>query len=152
MSMMSYSIGGVGVSVWKLDRPLAEHKEELKNFFLKHANEDQKDYVLELAEGDDSPEAIFEALKSYESWDGAEYSPWVFVAEVMSRETGVTIGYYNSSETPERALMFCSCYPWQLNETEKNLTPDKLEKIFSDYFKELGFKAEVEYQTIQYCG
>lgn len=76
------------------------------------------------------------------------------IANIMSRETGIRFEYClpdDSCETPA-SVVFTEGYPWQLNETEKSLTEEKLKNICKRYMKELNILSEPDYLNLEYYG
>ena len=76
------------------------------------------------------------------------------IANIMSRETGIMFIYCQPDydcDTPE-SVIFEATYPWLLNETEKNLTIEKLSNICKKYMNELGITGEPDYLCLEYFG
>ncbi len=57
-------------------------------------------------------------------------------ASVISRETGIRVGY-ECGEDGE-VILFYSCMPWELNDVEKELTQESLKELMFVYMSELG--------------
>ena len=65
------------------------------------------------------------------------HDKYLVIAAVMRKETGISFSYYSLDEG-EYAIVLPLCMPWEFNEKDKNCTPESLEKIFKEYFQELG--------------
>lgn len=50
------------------------------------------------------------------------------------------------------SVVFETGYPWQLNETEKNLTEEKLKEICKTYMDKIGLIDEPDYLELEYFG
>ena len=76
------------------------------------------------------------------------------IANIMSRETGIMFEYclpYCDCGTPA-FVVFEATYPWLLNETEKELTIEKLLNICKKYMDELGITGDPDYLCLKYFG
>lgn len=67
------------------------------------------------------------------------------IANIMSRETGIRFAYCQ----PE-SIVFDEKYPWLFNETEKELTEEKLSNICKKYMDELGVVDNPDYLNLEY--
>lgn len=67
------------------------------------------------------------------------------IANIMSRETGIRFAYCQ----PE-SIVFDKKYPWLFNETEKELTEEKLSNICKKYMDELGVVDNPDYLNLEY--
>ena len=111
----------------------------------------------------DREKELYEALDEYELEDLFEdYScdatgtegVGAVIANIMSRETGIMFEYCqpdDDCDTPA-SVIFEATYPWLLNETEKNLSIEKLSNIFTKYMNELGITDEPDYLCLEYFG
>ena len=67
------------------------------------------------------------------------------IANIMSRETGIRFAYCQ----PE-SIVIDEKYPWLFNETEKELTEEKLSNICKKYMDELGVVDNPDYLNLEY--
>lgn len=76
------------------------------------------------------------------------------IANIMSRETGIRFMYCQPDGDCDTyaSVIFEECYPWNLNETEKNLTIEVLENICKKYMDELGITDKPDYLNLEYFG
>lgn len=76
------------------------------------------------------------------------------IANIMSRETGIRFAYCQPDEVCDTlaSVVFEKCYPWQLNECEKELTEEKLSNICKKYMDELGITDNPDYLSLEYYG
>lgn len=76
------------------------------------------------------------------------------IANIMSRETGIEFAYCQpdaNCDTPA-SIIFDEKYPWLLNETEKELTEEKLSNICKKYMDELGIADDPDFLELEYYG
>ena len=111
----------------------------------------------------DREKELYEALDNCDLEDLFEYyscdvtgteGVGAVIANIMSRETGIMFEYCLPDcdcDTPA-SVVFEAIYPWLLNETEKNLTIEKLSNIFEKYMNELGITSEPDYLCLEYWG
>ena len=119
---------------------LKGHEKEFKDFVKRHkdAARDEVDTLLSSfgLTLEDEAEAIIEVFDYYE---GEFYcSLWSFVANVISKETGIDVDCY--ADNYQVALMLLEREPWDYNEKEKELTMESFNEILLRYFKELGIE------------
>ena len=90
---------------------------------------------------------------------GEDQKAETIIANVISRETDIPIGYFEGTNEDIGCIMYCSGYPWDMSEGEKKLNGKNgkkdLEKILNKYRDELideQYKsfAEVGYQSVEY--
>lgn len=67
------------------------------------------------------------------------------IANIMSRETGIRFAYCQFE-----SIVFDEKYPWLFNETEKELTEEKLSNICKKYMDELGIVDNPDYLNLEY--
>lgn len=67
------------------------------------------------------------------------------IANIMSRETGIRFAYCQLE-----SIVFDEKYPWLFNETEKELTEEKLSNICKKYMDELGVVDNPDYLNLEY--
>ena len=109
-----------------------------------------EDYLSELAMLDDI-EAEF---------CGDNEKIFTIIANIISRETGLSIGYFENTDQSIGAILFEVLYPWLLNEKERELkSTEDFDKIIKKYFSELyenPFDDEwyntIDYYEIEYWG
>ena len=75
------------------------------------------------------------------------------IANIMSRETGIRFTYCPSGDCClHDSIVFKEKYPWQINESEKELTEEKLLNICKKYMNELGITNSPDYLSLEYYG
>lgn len=76
------------------------------------------------------------------------------IANIIARETDIRFLYAppDGDCDTEAAVVFEMCYPWNLNETEKNLTEEKLYEICKKYMDELEIEDIPDYLSLEYYG
>ena len=85
---------------------------------------------------------------------------FTIIANIISRETGLSIGYFENTDQSIGAILFEVLYPWLLNEKERELkSTEDFDKIIKKYFSELyenPFDDEwyntIDYYEIEYWG
>lgn len=62
------------------------------------------------------------------------------IANIMTRETGIKFEYFQPDDNGigNGIVVFSPCYPWQLNDKEKNLSEEELIDILQKYMAELN--------------
>lgn len=158
MSMQTSITYGYGVNI---DAICVELKAFLR-FYEKHLPEDYKK-MLETAESEgfdvenlnEENEEFTDWLDEYVKTEG-EYdisgcgSYYSVIAYVMRKETNIFIDEIRSEY--DWAIMHPETHPWYMNETEKNLTEEKLCEIFKKYFAELGVDVDPDYVQVESFG
>ena len=150
MSMRSSFIYGYGFNSdcdeGKLIDFIKEHKEafcksdrekELYNDMLKHT---ESEYDLE------------EFFEDYGCDNTGIKGMGAVIANIMSRETGIRFAYCQPDYNTLAAVVFEESYPWMVNETEKELTEEKLSNICKKYMDELGITDNPDYLNLEYYG
>jgi len=76
------------------------------------------------------------------------------IANIMSRETGIRFAYCQPDGDCDTlaSVVFEERYPWMVNETEKELTEEKLSNICKKYMDELGITENPDYLNLEYYG
>lgn len=76
------------------------------------------------------------------------------IANIMSRETGIRFAYCQPDGDCDTlaSIVFDEKYPWSFNETEKELTEEKLSNICKKYMDELGIVDNPDYLDLEYYG
>lgn len=76
------------------------------------------------------------------------------IANIMSRETGIRFIYCPPDDECNTfaSVVFEQGYPWQLNESEKELTEEKLSNICKKYMDELRITDVPDYLELEYYG
>ena len=76
------------------------------------------------------------------------------IANIMSRETGIRFTYCQPDGDCDTlaSVVFEEKYPWMVNETEKELTEEKLSNICKKYMDELGITNNPDYLNLEYYG
>lgn len=72
------------------------------------------------------------------------------LSNIMSRETGIRLGFYTGEGNEFPSIMFVEDYPWRLNKIERELTEQVLSDIMIPYFKELGLTDTPNYIRMEY--
>lgn len=152
MSMRSSFIYGYGFNgdcdEGKLIDFIKEHKEtfcksdrekELYNDMLKHT---ENEYDLE------------DFFEDYSCDNTGMKGVGAVIANIMSRETGIRFAYCQPDGDCDTlaSIVFDEKYPWLFNETEKELTEEKLSNICKKYMDELGITDNPDYLNLEYYG
>ena len=149
MSMQTDCTYGLGFVLNVGDKPLANfikaHKDSIKNLdideILTWIDEHEKTGCMD---------GITEEFFDYACVKYITGGLYGIIADIMAAETNIGFEYFHDDET--EAIMFIESYPWDLNETEKNLTQDKLREICQKYIKELGGNMKFDYVRIENFG
>lgn len=152
MSIRSSFIYGYGFNgdcdEGKLIDFIKEHKEtfcksdrekELYNDMLKHT---ENEYDLE------------DFFEDYSCDNTGMKGVGAVIANIMSRETGIRFAYCQPDGDCDTlaSIVFDEKYPWLFNETEKELTEEKLSNICKKYMDELGITDNPDYLNLEYYG
>lgn len=115
----------------------SDREKELYNDILNHTKNDLEDFFEDYSCDNTGMEGI-----------GA------VIANIMSRETGIRFAYCQPDEVCDTlaSIVFEERYPWQLNESEKELTEEKLSNICKKYMNELGITDNPDYLSLEYYG
>lgn len=133
-------------------------------FILNHrdvfsANEEEKE-VCELAElvlNDKTvEEELFTSLDDYEDKITGHTGFGGAISNIMSRETEIGFSYEETTSFDryaEKYILFPECFPWRLNDKEKELTEESLFAIMATYVMELHLDVDdIDYQDVEYYG
>ena len=152
MSMRSSFIYGFGFNCDCEDVKLIDFTKAHKDTFCK-TNEEIKLYkeMLEYTKEEYDLEDFFERYAC--DANGMEGNGAI-ISNIMSRETGIRFIYCLPDEDcgTYASVVFEQGYPWQLNETEKNLTEKQLSDICEKYMNELGIMGSPDYLDLEYYG
>lgn len=154
MSMSSSFVYGYGFACdWEVKK-FIEFVKAHRDTFRRSSEEAEMYDELIAFTGDEDEEDLDDLFGEYTpdryGWDGVG----TVIANIMYRETNIGFifcppdGDCNTSAS----IVFERAYPWWCNETEKNLTEDKLYEICRKYMQELGIKGEPDYLDLEYFG
>lgn len=157
MSMQTNISYGYGFSILNVTG------KALAAFIIKHReyfseNEVEKDAcdLSELVLNNKTAEnELFIYFDDYEDDNSGNTGFGSAVSNIMSRETGILFSYEpgQSDCNSKKHILFPECFPWQLNEKEKNLTVESLFEIMSKYAVELNLEtSDVGYHSVEYYG
>lgn len=152
MSMRSSFIYGYGFNSdcdeEKLIDFIKEHKEA---FCESDIEEELYNDMLDDTESEYDLEYLFE---DYSCDNSGMEGIGAVIANIMSRETGIRFAYYQPEEDCDTlaSIVFEKRYPWLFNETEKELTEEKLSNICKKYMDELGIMDNPDYLDLEYYG
>lgn len=153
MSMRSSHVYGYGFHCDCEDQKIIEFIKSHKKTFCKSEMEtDLYNEMLEYTAGEYDLEDFF---MDYSCTSCGAAGIGAVISNIMTRETGVRFEFHNSQEEcdTKASVLYGIGYPWQLNETEKELTEEKLENICSIYMQELGIpSSEMGYLELEYYG
>lgn len=136
----------------------------LAAFILKHrevfsADEEEKD-ACDLAElvlkNKTVEDELFIYFDDYENDNSGHTGFGSAISNIMSRETEIGFTYEESTSFDryaEKYILFPECYPWQLNDKEKELTEESLFAIMAKYVMELHLDVDdIDYHDVEYYG
>lgn len=152
MSMNGSFVYGYGFNCECDNKKLIEFVKIHKETFCESDMEvELYEEMLEYAEYGDDLEDFFDGY-SCESSDMEGNG--AVISNIMSRETGIRFKYCQPDGDCDTyaAVVFKENYPWELNDTEKNLTEEKLQIICKKYMDELGIDIEPCYLSLEYYG
>lgn len=75
-------------------------------------------------------------LENTEDWCSGMPGFGSIPATVISKETGVRVGY--ECDDYNEVVLFYNCMPWEFNDVEKDLTKDSLKELLLKYMEELN--------------
>lgn len=153
MSMKTSIVYGYGFEIGELDvNAFRDFLKSHKDTFVK-TEEDKKIYE-DLLALDSHKELDEYCLNVGYSCDtkGTEGIGAV-ISNIMTRETGIRFSYEPGCGDcgSEASVVLAESQPWYMNEKEKALTENGINKIFSMYAEELDIDG-VDYQEIEYYG
>jgi len=152
MSMKTNCIYGYGFKVYVSD-------ENLRLFIEKHEETIRKipegteilDWVQAHVGSGRPLDALKEKFFDYENEVTGDTGIYGLIADVMIKETGIDFEFRNPQDSDDDdVIIFPECYPWQLNETEKTLTQEKLDEILNTYIADLGGQLKAEYIRLEF--
>lgn len=108
---------------------------------------------LELCQLDEDNELASEEEMDDNLADFLDCNPLYILADILNSKFGTT-GFEGKTydEESNTGLVYVPLYPWQVKENDRLVTQDKLDQIFSDLEKALGWNGKPDYQTFYYCG
>lgn len=117
----------------------SDREKELYNDMLKHT---ESEYDLE------------EFFEDYSCDNTGMEGIGAVIANIMSRETGIRFAYCQPDGDCDTlaSIVFDEKYPWLFNETEKELTEEKLSNICKKYMDELGITDSPDDLNLEYYG
>ena len=152
MSMRSSFIYGYGFDSDCAEEKLIDFIKEHKEAFCK-SNREKKLYndMLKHTESEYDLEEFFE---DYSCDNTGMEGMGAVIANIMSRETGIRFAYCQPDGDcgTLASIVFDEKYPWFFNETEKELTEEKLSNICKKYMNELGITDNPDYLNLEYYG
>lgn len=148
MSMRSSFIYGYGFNCDCDDGTLVDFIKEHKDTFCK--TEKEKELYNEMFNYDHL-ENLFE---HYSCDNTGMEGIGAVITNIMSRETGIRFVYCPPDDECNTfaSVVFKQGYPWQLNESEKELTEEKLSNICKKYMDELRITDVPDYLELEYYG
>ena len=152
MSMRSSFVYGFGFNCDCDEEKLIDFIKNHKEAFCKTDGEKEMyEEMLDYTEKEYDLEDFFE---NYECDSNGLEGIGAVIANIMSRETGIRFDYCmpDGDCNTLASVVFETGYPWQLNETEKNLTEEKLKEICKTYMDEIGLIDEPDYLELEYFG
>lgn len=152
MSMESGFIYGYGFHCDCDEEKLIDVIKEHKEAFCKSDREKELyNAMLNYTEGEYDLEDFFE---DYSCDNTGMKGNGAVIANIMSRETGIRFTYCppNGDCDTAASIVFEETYPWLLNETEKELTEEKLLSICKKYMDELGIMDDPDALSLEYYG
>lgn len=153
MSMRSSFIYGYGFNCDCCDEEkLIDFIKEHKEAFCKSDREKELyNDMLNYTEGEYDLEDFFE---DYSCDNTGMEGIGAVIANIMSRETGIRFAYCQPDEDCDTfaSIVFDEKYPWEFNETEKELTEEKLSNICKKYMDELEIVDDLHHLGLEYYG
>lgn len=148
MSLITHYKKGYGFRIWASEPNLCEfikkHRKTVETLVL------GKEILAWVDKG--NVEGIKEHFFDFEATGGGS-GIYGIVADVIGRENGICISYEVADEYEDNddAVMFVEKLPWFMNEKERSLTAEELDKIFTPYVKELNTSLTVGYIEGSFC-
>lgn len=111
-----------------------------------------------------APEDILEEVYDYENpledieceVSGDNWKVETIIANIIYRETNLSVGYFEGTSCSSAYIMYCPSYPWVMTDGERKIKERKdLDKIFDKYKDELikeEYKSSANngYQSVEY--
>lgn len=143
---------GFGFAVYASDECLRDfidkHKETLENELGEEGRRTIQYFY-------DHPDDTFNPKEDLYDYTGLYSNEGFYgmIADVMTKETGIRFEYrIPQDEDYDETIIFPETYPWLLNDTEKELTEDKLRNICQKYIDDLGGQLIADYIRMEYFG
>lgn len=152
MSMSSSFIYGYGFNCDCDDNKLIEFIKAHKETFCK--TEEEESLYEEMLEYTKTKYDLEDFFEKYSCECSGVEGNGAVISNIMSRETGIRFIYCQPDGDCDThaSVVFEENYPWQLNETEKDLTEEKLGEICKRYKEELGICETPDYLSLEYYG
>lgn len=152
MSMRSSFIYGFGFNSDCNEGKLIDFIKNHKETFCE--SDKEKELYEEILDYTENEYDLKDLFEDYSCDNTGTEGVGAVIANIMSRETGIEFVYCQSDancDTPA-SVVFDEKYPWLLNETEKELTEEKLSNICKKYMDELGITDDPDYLELEYYG
>lgn len=152
MSMRSSFIYGYGFNCDCDDDKLIDFIKGHKNTFCKSEVETKfYEEMLKCTENEYDLEDFFD---NYSCEASGMQGNGAVISNIMSRETGIRFIYCQPDGDCDTyaSVVFEVCYPWNLNEVERDLSMEKLQNICKKYMNELGIEEMPDYLDLEYYG
>ena len=145
MSMSTYTCYGCGIITTDVtvesakkffeahEKTIKELNAELFEYVASHTAEELEEECYDILFNDDSS-----ALLSV-------------IADCMTKETGITFGWFIPDEDGKSAIMFTPDYPWRYTEKETQVSETELMEIIREYAEELGAEYDSDIK-VEYYG
>lgn len=152
MSMRSSFVYGYGFNSDCDEEKLIDFIKNHKEAFCK--TDGEKELYEEMLDYTEKEYDLEDFFENYECDSNGLEGIGAVIANIMSRETGIRFDYCmpDGDCNTLASIVFETGYPWQLNETEKNLTEEKLKEICKTYMDEIGLIKEPDYLELEYFG
>lgn len=152
MSMQSSFIYGYGFNCDCDDEKLIDFVKAHKKTFCK--SETEIKLYEEMLKDTENEYDLEDFFMEYSCDSNCMEGNGAVIANIMSRETGIRFIYCQPDGDCDTSasVVFEEGYPWQLNETEKELTKEKLAGICKKYMDELGITGTPDYLSLEYYG
>lgn len=152
MSMRSSFIYGYGFNSECDEGRLIDFIKEHKEAFCKSDRE--KELYNDMLNHTESEYDLEDFFEDYSCDNTGMEGIGAVIANIMSRETGIRFTYCQPDGDCNTlaSVVFEEKYPWMVNETEKELTEEKLSNICKKYMYELGITDNPDYLNLEYYG
>lgn len=152
MSMSSSFIYGYGFNSDCDEGRLIDFIKEHKEAFCKSDRE--KELYSDMLNYTESEYDLEDFFEDYSCDNTGMEGIGAVIANIMSRETGIRFAYCQPDGDCDTlaSVVFEEKYPWMVNETEKELTEEKLSNICKKYMDELGITDNPDYLNLEYYG
>lgn len=152
MSMRSCFVYGYGFNSDCDEEKLIDFIKEHKESFCKSDRE--KELYKEMLHYTENEYDLEDFFEDYSCDNTGVKGIGAVIANIMSRETGIRFAYCQPDGDCDTlaSIVFDEKYPWSFNETEKELTEEKLSNICKKYMDELGIVDNPDYLDLEYYG